>query len=89
MKKNIKNFSEYVSESEDGNVKKFNKLKDKTNKENSKTNIEVYPESDKDKDPNYDIVFSKKLEIGDNNSVEKFKEWNRNARKNLNCTDTM
>ncbi len=76
----IKKFNEFNGEtfegkSEDGNIKRFNAVKDATIAQNKEYNFEPIPASFKDKDPNYDIVISKKIEIGDPNPVKKFREW--------------
>lgn len=79
--KNIKNYITFHSENmdeskvEDGNIKLFNKQKDSVIAQNKEYNGDPIPDSFKDKDPNYDIVISRKIEIGDPNPVQKFREW--------------
>ncbi len=61
---------------EDGNVKKFNQMKDANIKSNMEYNFEpVDHKKYKNADHNYDIVISNKIEIGDPNSVQKFLDW--------------
>lgn len=81
--KNIQSFEDYKNEitegkSEDGNVKIFNKQKDSVIAQNKEYNFEPIPAKFKDKDPNYDIVISKKIEIGAKDPVKKFREWSGN-----------
>jgi hypothetical protein len=80
--KNIQSFNDYKKEisegkSEDGNVKIFNKQKDAVIAQNKEYNFEPIPTKFKDKDPNYDIVISKKIEIGAKDPVKKFAQWNK------------
>ena len=77
----IKNFEEWnssnLTEKNDAkNVEIFNKQKNKVINQNKEYNFDAIPKGKfKDKDPNYDIVHSNKIEIGDPNPVKKFKEW--------------
>jgi hypothetical protein len=79
----IKNFNEFDVETfegktEDGNIKRFNAVKDATIAKNKEYNFEPIPDKFRDKDPNYQYTISKKIEIGTKDPVKKFKEWNGN-----------
>lgn len=75
--KTLKLFNEWILTSEDkkDNVSISNNNLNDIKKQNMEYNKEVIPDEFKDKDPNFDIVISKKIEIGEKNPVLKFKEW--------------
>lgn len=82
---NIKTFEEFEEEmneqsktSDGKNVEIFNKQFNKVKNQNKEYNFSPIPDSFRDKDPNYQYVISKKIEIGDKNPVKKFKQWNGN-----------
>ncbi len=78
--KTIQNFNDFQNnitetKSEDGNIKIFNKQKDSIIAQNKEYNFEPIPDTFRDKDPNYQYVISKKIEIGAKDPVKKFREW--------------
>ena len=73
--KNIQTFEQFQETYEKNNVDIFDKQFNSVKKWNQGYNASNVPNIDKDTDPNYQFVFSKKIPIGSKNPTKQFAKW--------------